>query len=105
MNLPELPPRFRWNPEAPRKEVEIEAYSTAWAGKGAWEGIAYIAPSGGALRANVWKVNQDGYGNWEEIGGPLSCMEEAVQYLWSLVQLGEADFTFLEEPCEPTTRD
>jgi hypothetical protein len=93
--LPELPSRFRWQSASSKGEIELEAFSTQWAGTRTWEGVGYIYWQGYRYGVRIWKLNTKRTGAWWEME-PVDSVEDGAKYLWTLVQLGEADFTFLE---------
>ncbi len=96
MELPELPPRFRWRTESNSKgDVELEARGTKWVGPRTWEGVGYVYQRGSRWGVRVWKLSTAQTGRWVDVE-PVDSVEDGAKYLWTLVQLGEADFTFLE---------
>jgi hypothetical protein len=99
LKLPELPPRFRWNVSGSKGEVELEAFETEWTGGGRWEGIAYVYRRGNLYGTRIWKLSSKATGRWREME-TVDSAEEGAKYIWTLVQLGEADFTFLNKEDE-----
>lgn len=96
LDLPELPPGYTWDLETD-KELHLRAHDTEWSGPGDWEYIAYCCPVNGRLTVRVWKmVTRPRNGHWHECGF-VETLEQGAQYIWTLIQLGEADFTFIKD--------
>lgn len=89
--------QFRFTIEA--EGGRLFAFKTEWAG-GNWpeEHIASIwLNSDNTWRVLAWRAETGAPGGFELMGAYAPTFEEAFNYLWSLVQLGEVHFTFRKE--------
>jgi hypothetical protein len=100
----ELPKEFEWRPA---EEVDgiggrLFAFNTTWAnGRYGEEHVGSLwANSDGTWRVTIWRLYAADQGDFEEVAESIPTFEEAFNYLWTLVQLGEVHFTFIEEENE-----
>lgn len=101
MTPEQLPKEFEWRPAEETEGMggRLFAFRTIWAnGKYPEEHIGSVWPNADSTwRVVVWRIQSKNVGDFEEISTDIPTFEEAFNYLWTLVQLGEAHFTFREE--------
>lgn len=104
MTPEKLPKSYEWRPVEGGSGGRLFARETKWAdGARPDEHIASIwRNSNDTWRVLAWRIEEGSPGAFEAMSENVPTFNEAFNYLWTLIQLGEVHFTFRKDENERT---